>query len=105
MAGCPLLAQNGHPTIAPQCPLLGVKRTSRSDRAMSAFDPKRTLCGQFCCNAQYLSFDVVGYRPRGDSLMRRREFVTLIGAAATWPITTRAQQAEQIARIGFLGTD
>jgi putative tryptophan/tyrosine transport system substrate-binding protein len=72
---------------------------------MSAFDPKRTLCGQFCCNAQYLSFDVVGYRPRGDSLMRRREFVTLIGAAATWPITTRAQQAEQIARIGFLGTD
>jgi hypothetical protein len=37
--------------------------------------------------------------------MKRREFITLIGAAVTWPITTHAQQAEQITRIGFLGTD
>jgi hypothetical protein len=32
----------GHPTVAQQSPLLGVKRTSRFQGTMSAFDPKRT---------------------------------------------------------------
>src|SRR6516165_553047 len=51
---CLLLAQSGHPDALNQCPLLGVKRTSRGHAPMSGFfDPKRTLAAQICCDAQH----------------------------------------------------
>jgi putative ABC transport system substrate-binding protein len=34
--------------------------------------------------------------------VRRREFITLIGSAAVWPLTVRAQQAQRVRRIGVL---
>jgi hypothetical protein len=107
-----LLAQMRNAATSAILLLSGDKRKWRKDCQTDANDPERTMglisvSGRLCA----ISYSPIDHKVVGSSIkrgvfsgghMHRREFVTLIGATATWPLTARAQRAK-VARIGFLG--